>query len=64
MKKIQYIAPELLVVTLSQTDGIMLSGSDEERSLLGNGGGTGSAGVTVGDVKRSDYNVWNDDWSK
>ncbi len=65
MNKTRYIAPALRTVALGQADALLLTASTEEESILGNGGGTGTGGVTEGGAKgRSGYNVWNDDWSR
>lgn len=60
MEKIQYIAPHTEVVNLCHAVNILgLSGGE----TLQVGGDTNSKGITESDVKRNDYNVWNDDWS-
>ena len=64
MKKIQYIAPAIEVSTfvleshLMDNSVVSVTGLDDVTKGEGDFAG-GSA-----DVKRQDYNVWNDDWSK
>ncbi len=66
MKKIQYIAPAIKTVEIGTADGILITGSNESSSLLGNGGST--EGEVIADTKEDrstpSYNVWDDDWSK
>ena len=69
MKKNQYIVPEIMVVCISQKDGILdgtpLSASAEGQGILGRGGNTSDAGQGFEvQVKGNNYNVWEDDWSK
>ena len=65
MKK-TYIIPQTLIVALAHKDGILtiLSGQDKSgEQILGNGGTTKDK-VEYSDVKRNNYNAWDDDWSK
>lgn len=62
MKKNQYIVPEIMVVRISQKDGILLDAT-AGNAILGDGGDTYGKDIEV-QVKGNNYNVWDDDWSK
>jgi len=58
MKKI-YIAPQVETYKIRTADGILLTASADNKSILGNGGDTTSGSVTDADTKGSgDWNIW------
>ncbi len=61
MKK-TYIIPEVLIVKCAAASFIAQS-ADGFKGTLGSTNKSGSD-VLVKDEQRSDYNVWDDDWSK
>ena len=61
MKK-KYIAPAVEIEQLDMADGILLSGSDENNRILGNGGTTGTYNVTSSDTKESGN--WSSIWDE
>ena len=60
MKK-KYIAPAVEIEQLDMADGILLSGSDETKSILGNGGKTNNR-VFSSDTKESGN--WSSIWDE
>ena len=60
--KRNYIAPAVEIEQLDMADGILLSGSDETKSILGNGGKTGTYNVTSSDTKESGN--WSSIWDE
>lgn len=66
MKKIQYIAPALIIVNIRTADGLLISTSANGEQLFEtNSKGTSDGSFSGQDVKgRGSYDVWNDDWSK
>ena len=66
MKKNQYIAPELTIVsTICHSAILVISGTNLNSNAPEKGGEyTNSSGVTVGVKGQNNYDVWNDDWSK
>ena len=67
MKK-TYIIPEISVVALSMADGVLINNvsvnGTATMDVTTMTGGNGGDAVKADRGSRSDYNVWNDDWSK
>ena len=64
MKK-TYINPRTSIVAIAHKDGILaLSGQDSSGTNMLRNGGTTNGNVTNSDVKRNNYNTWDEDWSK
>ncbi len=60
MKKKTYIIPAVNIHQLHMADGILLTGSAEER-ILNEGTGTGDNSITSGDTKGSyDWDIWDE----
>ena len=63
MKK-TYIIPAVTTTVIS-TASLLAASPGEFKEQLGTQGVSGSDALVKGDRgSRSDYNVWNDDWSK
>lgn len=64
-KREEYIIPTLHVVRLSSLDAILMTGSLNGNTVIGDGGSAKDNGITSADVKdQGSYNVWDDDWQK
>jgi len=63
MKK-TYLTPEVCITKVGTESMIAISSVEGADKLGVNNAGTSAAGVTSGNVKGEDYNVWDDDWSK
>ena len=61
--KTRYQAPELYTLVMNGQDAILMNTS--ETTVSGDKGGWVKGNDAGNDASpRSDYNVWNDDWSK
>ena len=60
MEKKAYITPVVEVHRLHVANGIMLTGSNTNQNILGNGGDTGSNNISSGDSKES--GSWSSIW--
>ena len=59
MEKKQYIMPAVMIVQMNTADGILLTASDGNNTILEDGGDTSDADISYGNAKeQGDWNIW------